>query len=98
MAARNKPRVHVVAEFAENGRVAVIRMQCADNRINPEFISDFNNALDEVERCRRHAEWPLVVSRLRPCTVILMFSIQHTYCTNHDYDWGGEFLLQWFRS
>ena len=56
MAARNKPRVHVVAEFAENGRVAVIRMQCADNRINPEFISDFNNALDEVERCRRHAE------------------------------------------
>lgn len=43
-----KPRV--VAQFTENGRVAVVLMQCADNRVNPEFIRDFNNALDEVER------------------------------------------------
>lgn len=41
----------VVVEFVENGRVAIVRMQHTDNRINPTFIKDFNSALDEIERC-----------------------------------------------
>ena len=43
-----KPRV--IAQFVENGRVAILRMQFKDNRFCPEFILDFNNALDLVQK------------------------------------------------
>lgn len=40
----------VITELVQNGRIAVLRMQCGDNRIHPEFLREFHNALDEVEK------------------------------------------------
>ena len=40
----------VFFELIRNGRVAVLRMQSGDNRIAPNFLSDFHKALDEIEK------------------------------------------------
>ena len=86
-----KPRV--VAQFTENGRVAVVRMQSADNRVNPEFIRDFNNALDEVERLYT-ALLNCHLTKYANCK----FLLQYTYSAGHDYDWTRKVLLKWLGS
>lgn len=43
-------KLRVITEFIQNGRIAVLRMQSGENRIAPEFLRDFHNALDEVEK------------------------------------------------
>ena len=40
------PRVSL--EF--RGKTAVVRMQHGENRVVPEFVRDFNAALDEIEK------------------------------------------------
>ena len=40
----------VVCDFIEHGEVAILRMQSGSNRFNPDFIQDYNKALDNVER------------------------------------------------
>ena len=37
-------------DITDDGRIAVLRMQCRDNRFTLEFINNLNSALDEVER------------------------------------------------
>ena len=38
-----------VVEYAENGKVAILKMVKGDNRLNLEFLRDFLKCLDEVE-------------------------------------------------
>ena len=40
----------VVVEFVQDGRIAVLRMQRGENRFHPEFVRDFHDALDAVEK------------------------------------------------
>ena len=40
----------VVVELVQSGHVAVVRMRHGDNRFHPEFLRDFHNVLDEVEK------------------------------------------------
>ena len=43
-----QPRV-VEVSFAEN--YAVLSMKNGENRVDMEFLKQFNSALDEIERC-----------------------------------------------
>lgn len=42
--------LRVRVEFSDDKSVAILRMQCGDNRVVPDFLRDFNNALDLVEK------------------------------------------------
>ena len=37
-------------DVTDDGRVAVLRMQCSENRFTLGFVRDLDSALDEVER------------------------------------------------
>ena len=41
----------VVCDFIEDGKIAILRMRFGNNSFNPDFIRDYNKALDSVERC-----------------------------------------------
>ena len=85
MAEQGEQRV-VVVEFVENGRVAIVRMQHADNRVNPKFIKDFNSALDEVERCNSCAH----IHCAFLCIILLL---QRANRSGHGHNWSRKILL-----
>ena len=50
MAANNQSGRDGTVDVEFKGNVAIVKLNCGQNRINSEFTAKYNKALDEVER------------------------------------------------
>ena len=81
----------VVVEI--RGKTAVVRMQHGENRIVPEFVRDFNAALDEIEKLARHL---LASDRFWHCAyVYLLYSGTRTWRRSSQREKASSSPMDW---